>query len=57
MTPDEITKALSDAGLTVPDDELSTMHDGVAILLALIERLDDSPRATNTVSSDESDAS
>ena len=40
MAPEEITQTLRDAGVSVPEAEIETLEDGVAILLSFIARLD-----------------
>lgn len=43
MTPEEIAQTLRAADLTLPEDEMKTFEEGVAILLDFIARLDDAP--------------
>ncbi|MEK9947140.1 MAG: hypothetical protein VW999_14280 [Alphaproteobacteria bacterium] len=43
MTSEEIAQTLRAADLALPADEMKTFEEGVAILKALIARLDDAP--------------
>jgi hypothetical protein len=43
MTPEEIVQTLRAAGVSVPEAEIETLEDGVAILLSFIARLDPAP--------------
>ncbi|MDC0655171.1 hypothetical protein OAP48_00515 [bacterium] len=43
MTPEEILQTLRAAGVTVPEAEIETLEDGVAILRSFTARLDPAP--------------
>lgn len=43
MTPEEIAQTLRAAGVSIPEAEIETLEDGVAILLSFIARLDPAP--------------
>ena len=41
MTRERMKATLRDAGLTVPDNEMDTLAEGVAILAQVVARLDE----------------